>query len=277
MKKPEIRKLLADFQKARDKVVAWPDGPSSEPDTMVTKPSVNLASTLSAEGSPFVASLTRFQKVCLRTAFLPAEDQFETVLDIAKKQFAGKLPLRIAVEILLGLQPQFTGIRYRLSRAVQPIGRTLDPLAATIGAIRLHDKTCSETASQHLSTTIIKAFQKNDKATLARIKKLSTIEPRSHRNYQIWIAIEEIVREQARITMNAGSSIGVTDGDPAVMKGSISPMPTTSEIRRYVAKRANNPSFSDLPKPKDHKGWTRLWIDSGASSVITKGVRGRKA
>lgn len=77
------------------------------------------------ESSPFASSLNSFHKVFIKTAFLPAEDQIETVMEIAQKQFSGKIPLNFVGLYLLVLQPQFTAIRYRLARAVQPMGKKL--------------------------------------------------------------------------------------------------------------------------------------------------------
>jgi hypothetical protein len=54
------------------------------------------------------------------------------------------------------------------------------------------------------------------------------------------------------------------------------PMPSTADIRRYVEKHSSKESFDDLPGAKDHKGWTRLWRDSGAELIIPKGVRSKK-
>jgi hypothetical protein len=148
---------------------------------------------------------------------------------------------------------------------VQPLGKKLDPLAATIGAIRLRDKACGGAAAQHLSDIVIKAFSDDDKNTLDRIKKLSTTELRKHRNFQIWIAIEETIKEHSKLAIK---------DDPQTM---VHPTPTTSDIRRFVENRLGNESFDDLPGPKDHKGWTRLWENSGASQIIPKGVRGKIA
>ena len=136
------------------------------------------------------------------------------------------------------------------------MGKKLDPLAATIGAIRLNDKACGVAAAQHLSEAVVKAFQKNDKAMLARIGRLSTTPLGNHRNFQIWLAIEALIKQQAG-SLNA-------------------PMASTADVRRYVEKHSSNESLDDLPGPKDHKGWTRLWQASGAGSIIPKGVRSKK-
>jgi hypothetical protein len=265
MNKAELRKLLSELQTARAKVDVWPeDFPREGTGAGVPNsysPDEEAALTAS---SPFASSLNSFHKLCLKTSFLPAEDQIQTVMEIASKQFVGKIPLHFVGQYLLMSQPQFTTLHYRLARAVQPMGKKLDPLAATIGAIRLNDKVCGVDAAQHLSATIIKAFQVNDKNTLARIRRLSSTELRNHRNFQIWLTIEEMLKKQ---------SVKPPEEVPQSMDF---PMPTTSEIRRYVENHPGKTSFDDLPKPKDHKGWTRLWQDSGASMVIRKGVRGAK-
>jgi len=260
MNKLELRKLLADLESARKQVKDWPDdGPGGGTPSPYT--AVEQAALL--DSSPFASSLQSFHNACMKTAFLPAEDQIETVMEIARKQFAGKIPLGFVVRALLSLQPQFAATRYRLARAVQPMGKKLDPLAAAIGAVRLHDKKCGPSAAQHLSEAVIKAFQQGDKATLARIKKLSSAPLRRHRNSQIWFAIDEMIKYRSH---KSGK------GDNPSVDFS---MPTTSDIRRYVTDHAGNEAFNDLPGPKDHKGWTRLWLDSGADLVIPKGVRGK--
>jgi len=120
----ELRKLLAQFQDARSKIDVWQDEFSRE-DSGAHVPSGDSTDEQSAliESSPFATSLNRFHKLCLKTSFLPPEVQLETVMEIARKQFAGKIPLQVVVQHLLWAQPQFTAIRYRLARAVQPMGK----------------------------------------------------------------------------------------------------------------------------------------------------------
>jgi hypothetical protein len=260
MNKLDLRKMLADLESARKQVKHWPDdGPGGG----IPSPYTPEEQDALLESSPFASSLKSFHNACMKTAFLPAEDQIETVMEIARKQFAGKIPLHFVGLYLLELQPQFTAIRYRLARAVQPMGKKLDPLAATISAVRLQDKACGAAAAQHLSEAVIKAFQKDDKTTLARIKKLSSVPLGNHRNSQIWFAIDEIIKDRSH-KRGKGEKSSVDFS-----------MPTTADIRRYVTEHSGNEAFDDLPGPKDHKGWTRLWHDSGADLVIPKGVRGK--
>jgi hypothetical protein len=200
--------------------------------------------------------IAQFWKACMSVVILPIHEWDQAIYSYFVQKLQGRLSPMWAVSILIHFKPQLIAQHYRLARAVQCTGQILDPLAAPIGAIRLRDKNHAKTAAEYIGQQAVKAFEAGDNATLARIKRLSSIPLRKHRNFQVWVAIDELVGKQA---------------------GSVaSTMPDTVEIRRYVEKHSDDPSFDDLPGPKDHKGWTRLWGDSGAELIIPKGVKGKK-
>lgn len=277
MNKIELRKMLADLQKESQKIDVWPDdGPNDEgQDVSREKHSTSPPPNPSTASGSQKHLLNRFWKASLRMAFLPQEDQVEAITKIARHQFAGKIPLARAIQSHLLAQPDRVAMHFRLARAVQPTGKTLDPLAATIGAIRLNDKDCSAAAAQYLGEKVVEAFETNDKATLSRIQKLSAVKLRNHRNYQIWIAIDEILKNQANKIVSSSPHAENQNGAHNINTADY-PMPTTSEIKRFVSTRSGDIAFDKLPKPEDLKGWTRLWKDSGASLIIPKGGRGRK-
>ncbi len=206
---------------------------------------------------PSKLPITRFWNACRSLAIMPLGDWEQAITGIYAEKFKDSLPLEAAHMVFENFKAQILAEHYRLARSVQPLGSNLDPLAAAIGAVRSRDPRYAKLAAEHIGNVAIKAFENGDKATLARIQKLSAVKLPNHRNFQVWIAIEEYMRK--------------TPGTPDA------PMPTTADIRRHVVKHAGNESFSKLPGTKDNKGWTRLWEDSGAGLIIPKGVRGKNA
>ncbi|MEI7910850.1 MAG: hypothetical protein WCK77_14530 [Verrucomicrobiota bacterium] len=216
----------------------------------------------------------------------PVEEQQQKVIEIHRNLFAGTVPAAIAAVAFLVTQRQFIAAHYRLARAVQPTGKILDPLAATIGAIVLEDKTHYESATAHLADKVIEALKCGDKSTLQRIQKLFKPRNQMHRNFQIWVAIAEFLDTVAKdATANVSPSEHLDTGSlgsaPQYPR-----MPSTADIKDYVTERCSDPRFFSL-KTLDNKGWARLWEDSGVDSksrvtvqsghdsILPKGRRGK--
>lgn len=228
------------------------------------------------------SSMTEFWQVIMKVIPLyPPAEQEQKFNEIYQSRFKGKFPRMHAVVSFRLCQRQFIALHYRFARVVQPLGPILDPLAAPIGVLVLERKNCYKQAALIVSDKVIDALKNEDKGTLALIKKFFRRGKELHRNAQIWVAIEELTRERMESGTHATSQAAIDAG------GQFPPMPSTSDIKRYVAERMLDPRFSMLPTPLDKKGWIRLWNDSGVdleaadclkfdeNSMIPIGKRGK--
>lgn len=228
------------------------------------------------------SSMTEFWQVIMKVIPLyPPAEQEQKFDEIYQSRFKGKFSRMVALAGFKLFQRQLIALHYRFARVVQPLGAILDPLAAPIGVLVLERKECYKQAALIVSAKVIAALKSEDKATLALIKIFFRRGKKLHRNAQIWVAIEELTRERTASGTHDTSKAGID------AEGQFPPMPSTSDIKRYVEERMLDPRFSMLPKPVDKKGWIRLWNESGVdleaadclkfdgNSMIPIGTRGK--
>ena len=135
---------------------------SKTPGKRSSAEAASLQLSMQLSGESFWKAVTRAIPI------FPIEEQQQKFIEIHRNQFAGTFPTAVAAVAFLVTQRQFIAAHYRLARAVQPIGKKLDPLAATIGAIVLEDKTHYESAAAHLTAKVIETLKSGDKSTLKR-------------------------------------------------------------------------------------------------------------
>ncbi len=78
----------------------------------------------------------------------------------------------------------------------------------------------------------------------------------THRNFQIWLAIDEVVNEWAQ-AQNQSTQSACRGSSPGEL-----PFPTTSDVRRWIAAHSADSRFDTL-RTLDDKGWNRLKEDAG--------------
>lgn len=213
---------------------------------------------------PCTPEAVEFWQACLRTSFLPPSQHIRQMMADYRKEAVEGLSLLGAAGPLVVLQHQFAAIRYRLSRAVQPTGMPLDPLAAAVGAVRLQDPLCSRLAAAHLRDVISASKSAGDDLILGRLRDLSKAPLGKHRNYKVWMVINELYQSQM-YQPDGSPNQGLTFRDP-----------TTRDVKKYVADRPDETQWGDL-RSLDDSGWAVLFQESGARFVLGIGVRGKRS
>ena len=145
---------------------------------------------------------------------------------------------------------EFLAIHFRLARSVQPTGDTINHLSPIAGAIVTRDPLRLDLATSLLENEIRRLGGNGDKEGIRKLQDLIKPPLEMHRNYQIWVAIDEILKEWATTRETRGHQ----SNDP--------PFPDTSDIRRWVASRRDDNRFGSL-RTLDDNGWFRLREDCG--------------
>lgn len=164
-------------------------------------------------------------------------------------------------------------LRNKLGRSIQPLG-VMDDLAPVIAAIRLQG--CQrESAAVFLAQAVLEALRNGDKKFMGRVKKISKATLGDHRNYQIWVAIGEVL-ESGQFAPS--EPLGRALQDVGIVTES-KYYPTTQEVKEYaIARRTSGAmGFGNLPADHDVTGWSRLWKSSGADAFLTPLRVGRPA
>lgn len=166
-----------------------------------------------------------------------------------------------------------SSLRIMWGRSVQP-HRELDDLAPVIGAIRIGGAQAVR-AGAWLSGKIIEAHQNNSHEFLELVKKFSTQELGDHRNYQVWVAIVQLLDSGNFAPSKLHYEAGQAAGFPPEYKPRF--FPNLSELKNYVKSQrdAKEPGFGNLPPRNDSTGWIRLLKSSGADLFIEDGPIGR--
>ena len=201
---------------------------------------------------------------------LPIEHHHTAAWEFFKQSFSEKLSeVEAQPAIALGLV-FMKSLHMAFGRAVQPTGE-LNPIAAAIGAIRLGDPE-SHFAKQQVADVVIRAYQANDSHVIAAIKRFATSPLGKHRNFQVWIAIRELLESQAF----GASKILSTQLEEKLKSGPLEVrfLPTTKEVKDYVKKHSTADRFSKLPPNEDGPSWAKVFALSGAAAILEKGRRG---
>ena len=98
---------------------------------------------------------------------------------------------------------------------------------------------------------LIKLLRNDDLAAVKKIQSLIKQPCETHRNYQIWVAIDEILQEWA-------SSQSQSSNDE------LPPYPDRGDVQRWIAER-EEPRFASMQN-LDSSQWNRLWKDSGVDT-----------
>ncbi len=200
-------------------------------------------------------------------------DQHEVVAwELYERSFRSELPESDATTVIkLGLV-YMHALHMAFARSLQPTG-TPHPIAATVGAIRLGDED-SHIAKQFLAEVVLRSFQTGDSAMLNQIEKLAKCTLGKNRNFQVWVAIQDLLQGGAFQPSKRLSPIYRDLLEKPEIQ--VRWFPNTKEIKEHVARNRSESRFSDLAKLDDN-GWTRVFKGSGASSFLEKGTRGKTA
>jgi len=151
---------------------------------------------------------------------------------------------------------EFLAIHFRLARSVQPTGDAIDRLSPIAGAIVTRDPLRWDLATSLLKNEMGRLRDNGDKDGIRKLQDLVKPPLETHRNYQIWIAIDEVLKEWA-VTQNQSTQSTTSGPSPDE-----APFPTTSDVRRWIDAHPADSRF-DTIRNLDEKGWFRLREDSG--------------
>jgi hypothetical protein len=150
---------------------------------------------------------------------------------------------------------EFVAIHYRLARYVQPTGE-IDRLSPLAGAILLRDELRSAHAASLVAQEELRLSNEGKMEALRKLHEIIKPPRETHRNYQIWIAINEVLKEWA-VTQNQSTQSTTSGSSPDE-----APFPTTSDVRRWIDAHPADSRF-DTIRNLDEKGWFRLREESG--------------
>lgn len=202
----------------------------------------------------------------------PLEQHESAAWRLYEKSFRTELPEPDAgAAIRLGLA-YMHALHMAFARSLQPTG-TPHPIAAAMGAIRLRDED-SHIAKQFLADVVLRSFQTGDSAMLNQIEKLAKCPLGKHRNFQVWVALQDLLlggdfRPSKRLSAKYREMLD----SPLV---EVRLLPNTKEIKEHVARNRADSRFSDLANLDDN-GWSRVFKASGLGPLLEKGTRGTSA
>lgn len=190
--------------------------------------------------------------------------------EIAKQLYREKYEARYGEKLpdcMLELNLTFMAARrFALGRSVQPTGE-LDDMAPVIGAVRLKGME-SQAAAEWVGRQTIAALENGDDGFLKRLKRFSAATLGDHRNYQVWVAIGQMLESgkfEPSKMLTADLQKEIPDWNQPMKF-----FPNSAEVRQYVIRnRANGvQGFGNMPGNQDTGGWSRLWSASGADAFI---------
>lgn len=192
-----------------------------------------------------------WNRLLMEIPMLPMEDHLRRAKEICGEMCTYGSVRNASVLGFIMNYREFVAIHYRLARAVQPTGKTIKPLSPIAGAIVLADEKRAEHADYLLGQELLKLVRNDDLAAVKKIQALIKQPCETHRNYQIWVAIGEIIEEWD------SSQSQLSDDEPP-------PYPDRADVQRWIARR-KDPCFASM-QSLDSKGWDRLWEDSGVDT-----------
>lgn len=183
-----------------------------------------------------------WRRLLIEIPLLPMADHLRRAKEICGEMCTHGSVRIASVTAFIFNYHEFVAIHYRLARAVQPIRKiaTLSPIA---GVIVLGDEKRSEHAEYLMGKELIKLLKNDDLDGVKKIRSLIRRPCETHRNYQIWVAIAEVIKES---------------------DGVLSKFPDRADVQRWIAGR-KDPCFVSMHN-LDSKGWDRLWEDSGVNT-----------
>ena len=197
-------------------------------------------------------------RLLLEIPLLPMDEHLPRAQEICH-ELCKTGPARIAVMMSFALNyREFIAIHFRLARAVQPTGDKIDRLSALAGAIVTRNESRFDFATSLWAQEEVRLSEKGDMEAIRKMHDLLEPARETHRNYQIWLAVDEVVKEWA-LAQNPPKQATRPESLPGEM-----PFPTMSDVRRWIAVHTEDSRF-DTIRTLDEKGWHRLREDSGVN------------
>ena len=147
---------------------------------------------------------------------------------------------------------EFLAIHYRLARAVQPTGTKIKPISPIAGAIVTKDPIRSGMATRLLDQKVSRLLDKKDLTGAKKIQALSKQPVEIHRNYNVWVLLNEMIDEQ-------NNQLEQSDSRKAA---EIYHIPTKADFKRWVKGKNNGSRFYEFQRLEE-QGWDRVWKKSG--------------
>ena len=216
------------------------------------KQSSEVAAALQADLAPCWARLL------LEIPLLPMDEHLPRAQEICRELCKTGLAKVIAMMGFALNYREFIAIHFRLARAVQPTGDTIARLSPLAGAIVTRDELRLSLATSLLVQEERRLRDCEDMDGIRELRELIKLPRETHRNYQIWLAIDEVVKEWA-LAQNSPKQATRAESLPGVM-----PFPTLSDVRRWIVAHDKDSRF-DTIRTLDEKGWNRLREDSGVN------------
>lgn len=216
------------------------------------KKSSEVAAALQADFAPCWARLL------LEIPLLPMDEHLPRAQEICR-ELCKTGPAKATAMLSFALNyREFLAIHFRLARAVQPTGDTIARLSPLAGAIVTRDELRFGLATSLLEKEERRLRDCEDMDGIRELRELIKLPRETHRNYQIWLAIDEVLKEWAIAHQQSMQSTCNRS-----LSGEV-PFPTTSDVRRWIAAHPADSRFGAI-RTLDEKGWNRLRNESGVN------------